>query len=118
MYSNERNVTNLRAVYLTSTSRDILKFWYASAQESLFGKDGRARKMSSVDVSDDDEEESIRFHWSKSESLNSDYLRSIAVFWLRTARAKLQRETSTWSLPSLRRRSNFHHFHEYLANHR
>lgn len=109
-YSNDRDKPHFGAVYLSSASQDILGFWYTSAQDSLFGKNGRSRKMTSIDISDDEQEDSVRFKW-KSYNCASKSSKNIAVLWLRTARAKLQREVTGWSETSTkRRRSRRPHF--------
>lgn len=80
-------------MYLNAASREIAQFWYASAQERIFGKQGRQRQKASIDISDDEEEDSVRIKWSREQVNFSVGSKEIATLWLRTARAKLQRDS-------------------------
>eukprot|EP00814_Leptocylindrus_danicus_P022468 CAMPEP_0116032652 /NCGR_PEP_ID=MMETSP0321-20121206/18304_1 /TAXON_ID=163516 /ORGANISM="Leptocylindrus danicus var. danicus, Strain B650" /LENGTH=1662 /DNA_ID=CAMNT_0003508143 /DNA_START=2771 /DNA_END=7759 /DNA_ORIENTATION=+ len=89
---NDSGYPEWGAVYLDSSSRDILQFWYASAQEHIFGKEGRQRQKASIDISDDEAEDSVRIKWPREEANFSASSKEIATIWLRTARSKLQRD--------------------------
>ena len=79
------------AVYLNAASKAILMGWYKTAQNRLFGKGGRRRQRVQIDVSDD-EGEDVPAEWAQAAVALSESSKSIAVKWLRTARAKLQKD--------------------------
>ncbi|GMH66707.1 hypothetical protein TL16_g04487 [Triparma laevis f. inornata] len=80
------------AVYLSAASNAILLGWYKAAQNRLFGKEsGKRRQRVNIQVSDDEGDELVQ-SWAQ-ESLNlSESSKMIAVKWLRTARAKIQKD--------------------------
>ncbi|CAM9971837.1 unnamed protein product, partial [Hapterophycus canaliculatus] len=77
-------------VYLSAASKAILIKWYRRAQETVWGKAGRRRPPVSVEISDD-EGEDVPKDWVISQVVLSDASRALAIRWLRTARARLQR---------------------------
>jgi len=70
----------------------MIRYWYTAAKTSLYGKNGRARNKTEIDISDDEEDDSIRLKWSRSTAPIDAHSKDIAVSWLRTARAQLQRD--------------------------
>ena len=70
----------------------MIRYWYTAAKTSLYGKNGRARNKMEIDISDDEEDDSIRLKWSRSTAPIDAHSKDIAVSWLRTARAQLQRD--------------------------
>ena len=79
------------AVYLNAASKAILMGWYRTAQNRLFGKGGRRRKRVQIDVSDD-EGEDVPAEWAQAAVNLSESSKAIAIKWVRTARAKLQKD--------------------------
>lgn len=82
------------AMMLTNSSEAILSNWYRNAHDHVFGSKGRKRRQhTSGDISDDNEEDFSQRKWihlSPAEIPSSTSI--IATFWLRSARAKLQRD--------------------------
>jgi len=78
-------------VYLSAASKAILISWYRRAQDKVFkGKKGRKRRQVVLEVSDD-EGEDIPSSWVSTNVKVSAASHAIAVRWLRTARANIQR---------------------------
>ena len=77
-------------VYLSAASRAMLISWYRQAQEQLFGKGGRKRKQVMIDVSDDEGDE-VPSQWANTKIDLSAASHALAIRWLRTARANIQK---------------------------
>jgi hypothetical protein len=78
-------------VFLSAASKAILINWYRKAQRVRAGKKAAAKKNRVVrDVSDDEGEE-VPPEWAKQIRGMSGATKAIAVRWMRTARAQLQR---------------------------
>ncbi len=90
------------AVMLTDASQAILTNWYSSAHDNVFGSNGRRREKQRqrpvVDVSDDDfGEDDYDFtrqqqQWTQQLGDLTSSTSSIAILWLRTARARIKRQ--------------------------
>jgi len=91
-----RNVNDWGAVKLQDASKAIMMTWYQTASDNVFGANGRARQRTSVDISDDDEDDDFSYLWKHHPIDFASNTKSIAVFWLRTARAKIQRDNATF----------------------
>lgn len=78
-------------VILTDTSRVILDSWYMTARENLFGAEGKSRDRVTIDVSDD-EEDDMTDEWRRHRLALNNTSSSMAVYWLRSARARLQQQ--------------------------
>ena len=93
---------NWGAVMLQDASQAIITNWYKTANENIFGSNGRSRQQQHMDISDDDDEDdSFQRQWTQGNDLTSS-TSSIAIFWMRTARARIQRK-NVMGLASLRR---------------
>jgi len=77
-------------IYLTAASQAILMNWYRQAQEKVFGKGGRKRRKARLDISDD-EGEDIPVQWADAQINLSEASQALAIRWLRTARANIQK---------------------------
>lgn len=78
---------------LKNPSEVILSNWYRSAHKNVFGSKGKKRKQQySGDISDDNDEDFAQQKWIQLHPNEIPKSTSnIATFWLRSARAKLQR---------------------------
>jgi len=76
-------------VMLEEATRAILAMWYNTARDRVFGSEGRKRNKAPLDISDDDEED-IPNEWANKPLYMTDPSTDVAVFWLRSARARLQ----------------------------
>mmetsp|Transcript_33520 Transcript_33520/g.40163 ORF Transcript_33520/g.40163 Transcript_33520/m.40163 type:complete len:93 (+) Transcript_33520:294-572(+) len=74
---------------LEEASRAILAMWYNTARDRIFGSEGRKRNKVPLDISDDDEED-IPTEWANKPLHMTNPSTDVAVFWLRSARARLQ----------------------------
>jgi hypothetical protein len=88
----ENAALNWGAIILKDASEDIMKNWYRTAHDNIFGPNGRSRMQHSIDISDDDEDDFSQRRWIQQPREVTTSTSSIAVFWLRTARARLQRD--------------------------
>merc|ERR1711871_1187577 len=79
-------------VYLTAASKAILLNWYRKAQRSRVGKKGAKVRRTKIakDVSDDEEEKEAA--WIKNYVEPSQATIAIAIKWVRTARARMQKK--------------------------
>lgn len=77
-------------IYLSESTYAILMVWYRKAQNKVWGKTGRRRTPVSIDDSDH-ERDNIPADWLVARLELTRSSRAIAVRWLRTARARLQR---------------------------
>jgi len=84
---------NWGAVYLNAASNAILLGWYKAAQNRLFGKDSGAKRRARalIPVSDDEGDE-LTQAWAQEALTLSESSKLIAIKWLRTARAKIQKD--------------------------
>lgn len=87
----ENDYPNWGGIQLDDASKAILMYWYSSAQNRVFGENGRTRKKIEIVVSDDEDEKPV-YEWAQKEVVLSQNSKKIAVAWLRDARAKLQRK--------------------------
>ncbi|GMI38387.1 hypothetical protein TrCOL_g4878 [Triparma columacea] len=80
-------------VFLNAASNAILLGWYKAAQNRLFGKDSGAKRRARalIPVSDDEGEE-LSQAWAQEALVLSESSKLIAIKWLRTARAKIQKD--------------------------
>lgn len=83
-------------IMLEDATRAMLAMWYNTACDRVFGSKGRKRNKEPLDISDDDEED-IPNEWSGMRLKMTDSSTYVAVFWLRTARARLQRKRTNES---------------------
>jgi len=83
-------------IMLEDASRAILAMWYNTAHDRVFGSEGRNRNKEPLDISDDDEED-IPNEWSGMQLQMTDSSTYVATFWLRNARARLQRKSANKS---------------------
>jgi len=88
---------------LEDASKAILSSWYNNAKQNVFGPNGKSREKIRVDVSDDEADDDLTHAWTKEQIAINKTSSSIAVFWLRSARARLQTGGNRDSL----RRSSF-----------
>lgn len=77
------------AVMLDDNSRVILDSWYKNAKQSLFGTSGKSREKFHIDVSDDEGDDWLH-DWSKQRLAFDRSSSTMAVYWLRSARSRLQ----------------------------
>jgi hypothetical protein len=80
-------------VYLSAASKAILLNWYRKAQRVRAGKKGTKAKRSKItrDISDDEGEEKEAY-WVKNYTTPSQATIAIAIRWVRTARARIQKK--------------------------
>ena len=77
------------SVFLDDASKAILINWYRSAHQQLFRNNGRhAIQIDPIDISDDEDDGSL---FSQRIDIG-DRTKSIAITWVREARAKIQKE--------------------------
>lgn len=86
----EHNYPEWGPLLLVDTSAAILNTWYKTARERLFGHEGRERKQTPIEKSEDKGNDFLPITNKYSEMEKTTKV--IATFWLRMARAKLQRE--------------------------
>ena len=81
-------------VFLTTASRAILQHWYRKAQLRLAGKKG-ARRQKKVKVvraiSDDEDGDNLPSDWASERLFFSPATKAVAIKWMRTARARMQK---------------------------
>lgn len=77
-------------IYLSEASYAILMVWYRKAQNKVWGKAGRRRPPVSIDDSDYDRDH-IPADWLAARLQLTGSSTAIAIHWLRTARARLQK---------------------------
>lgn len=87
---NETTKDDWGPIYLSAASYTILMVWYRKAQNKVWGKTGRRRPPVSIDGSDD-ERDHIPADWVAARLQLTSSSKAIAVRWLRTARARLQK---------------------------
>ena len=79
------------AIMLQDTSKSMLSSWHRKSKRSLSAKDESKGKTSHFEISDDDEEEDIKYKWAANQHIPlSKESVTFATLWLRTARARLQ----------------------------
>jgi len=76
-------------VYLSAASKAILLNWYRKAQRVRQGKRGVKRTKKVLTISDD-EGDSAPIEWTKALEKLTPASKAIAIFWSRTARARIQ----------------------------
>lgn len=76
-------------IMLEDATRSILTMWYNTAQNNIFGVGGRKRDKVPIDISDDDDED-MPTQWSSIPLQMTESSTDVAIFWLRSARARLQ----------------------------
>jgi hypothetical protein len=79
-------------VYLSASSKAILLNWYRKAQRMRQGKRGKPRREKVVKNVSDDEGDDVPPSWAKASLDISDSTVAIAIKWLRTARARMQKK--------------------------
>mmetsp|Transcript_32385 Transcript_32385/g.111523 ORF Transcript_32385/g.111523 Transcript_32385/m.111523 type:complete len:1484 (+) Transcript_32385:3-4454(+) len=95
-------------VFVSDASRAILLNWHRQAQKRLFGgaggrKRAKAKLLQPLDLSDDDEADNVP-QFKAAKDLNfSPAAKAIAVRWLRTARATLQKQGGSNAAPRRKR---------------
>lgn len=77
-------------VYLSAASKAMLLNWYRKAQLLRAGKRGRRREKALKAISDDEEDQP--FSWLKEMPNITPATNAIAVKWMRSARARLQKK--------------------------
>jgi len=78
--------------------------WYRKAQGRIFGKTGRGRKRVPITGAFDDDGDTTPVVWAQKQFSVNEPSKMIAVKWLRTARANLQRERGYDGVSSRQRR--------------
>ncbi len=78
-------------VFLTAASKAMLLNWYRKAQRLRAGKRGR-RQNKVVKAISDDEGDDLPLQWLKDMAAITPATHAIAVRWMRTARARLQKK--------------------------
>jgi hypothetical protein len=81
-----------REMMLNDASEEIIKDWYRAAHTKVFGSNGKIRKQIDIQISDDDEDDFSHRKWIRKPLDINSSTSSIASLWVRTARAKLQRD--------------------------
>jgi hypothetical protein len=76
-------------VYLSAASKAIILNWYRKAQRVRQGKRGVKRQKKMLTISDD-EGDNAPIEWTKALEKLTPASKAIAIFWTRTARARLQ----------------------------
>ena len=79
-------------VFLTAASKAMLLNWYRKAQRLRAGKRGNKRKEKVVKAISDDEGEDLPKEWLRDMPNITAATKAIAVKWMRTARARLQKK--------------------------
>jgi len=79
-------------IYLSASSKAILLNWYRKAQRMRQGKRGKPRREKVVKNVSDDEGDDVPPSWAKASLDISDSTVAIAIKWLRTARARMQKK--------------------------
>ena len=77
-------------IFLSAASKAILLNWYRKAQRLRAGKKGAKKRVKEVKQISDDEGDEIPAEWVKNLKSISDSTKTIAIKWMRTARARLQ----------------------------
>ena len=77
-------------VFLSAASKAILLYWYRKAQRLRASRKGR--KERTVKHISDDEGDEKTAEWTKQVGKLSESTKAIAIKWLRTARARLQKK--------------------------
>lgn len=83
-------------VFLSAPSKAILLNWYRKAQKLRASKKGRKQKMEKKPVSDDEGDDAPK-DWVKAMGKLTPATKAIAVKWMRTARARLQKKAGKGS---------------------
>jgi hypothetical protein len=78
-------------VFLSAPSKAILLNWYRKAQKSRAAKKGRKKQTEKKVVSDDEGDDAPK-DWVKAMGKLTPSTKAIAVKWMRTARARLQKK--------------------------
>ena len=90
---NQEDYPDWGPQYLSAASKAILLNWYRKAQRMRQGKKGaRVRKEKVVKAISDDEGEEMPTTWAKNFQPLSASSEAIAIKWVRTARARLQKK--------------------------
>lgn len=85
---------NWSAVTVKDASEAIIKHWYSTANDNVFRSHGKSKTHYNMDISDDETDDDIsNRQWKQQMSNIAPLTKSIAIVWLRTARAKLQRDS-------------------------
>jgi len=79
-------------VFLSAASKAMLLNWYRKAQRLRAGKRGNRRKEKVMKTISDDEGEDLPKDWLRDMPSVSGATKAIAVKWMRTARARLQKK--------------------------
>ena len=79
-------------VFLSAASKAMLLNWYRKAQRLRAGKRGNKRKEKVMKTISDDEGEDLPKDWLRDIPAFSGATKAIAVKWMRTARARLQKK--------------------------
>jgi hypothetical protein len=79
-------------VFLTPTSKAILLNWYRKAQKLRAGKKATRKRPKVVKEISDDEGEELPTQWLQELANVTPSTKAIAVKWMRTARARLQKK--------------------------
>jgi hypothetical protein len=93
MYDDEQEeYPDWGPVYLSAASKAILLNWYRKAQRSRAGKKGAKVRRTKIakEISDDEEEKEAA--WTKNFVQPSQATIAIAIKWVRTARARMQKK--------------------------
>merc|ERR1711998_588688 len=93
MYDDEQEeYPDWGPVYLSAASKAILLNWYRKAQRSRAGKKGAKVRRTKIakEISDDEEEKEAA--WTKNFQQPSQATIAIAIKWVRTARARMQKK--------------------------
>jgi hypothetical protein len=82
-------------IMLHDASTSILSSWHAIARQNMTAKDANIGKMTSIDISDDDEEEDVTFAWTQNDMALTKETSTLATLWLRTARSRIQARSNS-----------------------
>jgi len=78
---------------LDDTSAAILNIWYSTARDRVFGNDGRKRNKVPFDEISEDDEDDLVMKWSAEPLQMTEATSFISIYWLRSARSRLQNRT-------------------------
>ena len=91
VFQTKKTSLDWNAVMLGSASEAIITNWYRAAHVKIFGSGGKRRRQH-IDISDDDADDFSQRQWTQHPNDLTHSTSRIAMLWLRSARAKLQRD--------------------------
>ena len=90
-FQTKHTAPDWNAVMLEDASEAIIRNWYEAAHVKVFGSNKKNRRQH-IDISDDDADDFSIQQWTQHPNDLTSSTSSIARFWLRSARAKLQHD--------------------------